>query len=246
MPGVTPNGLPTLLPSTPLYQEEKAPAAVSFGIRPPFDLIRELETNRNAYRVPDSGIHLKLKSFPSWCKSAIKSLCEMVSLGPFGKRPGIQPACAACIAHGLDIVEAWPEAKELILAERRRRTLDVDVDGDIRSEIDRYLEEWRLPSAPTTSREQNVTLDKDTIGSKLMSLAGDLEIAHHSLAVVAIMATLAIQPEHVNLDHKREMLTHLARIRKSFRVRAWIADSIMDRLDRDASSAGARWNGRRA
>jgi hypothetical protein len=210
---------------------EEATVAVEWS------LIEELEKNRNSYRAEAGGTSLKI-TLPY--KQRIIALCERVSKGPHGKRPGMQPACAALIVHSIDIWRGHPEVQERIAALQGVSALPEDIDGAIQTEIDQYGSKVRLPPLPESTESQNVILPEKE-GTALCTLAGELEIDHHKLAVLCLLESLASQPG-INLDHKEAMLAHLYKVRKQFRTTAWMLDAVLSKLNNPPKG----WNGRRA
>lgn len=196
-----------------------------------WSLIAELERCRNSYKVPpkEESFHLKLK-LPY--QEQIKRLCSRVSHSPFGKEPGMQPACFACIVFGLGRVEEWRETKELLDSSERRKNLPDNTDKAIAYEISRFAAEMKIHPPPTSTVQVNVVLDSET-GSRLVTLAKGMDTAHHSLAVLCIMVALSVQPRGVIEGEREEIGSHLARVRKQLHTAAWCAGALMDKLERE-------------
>jgi hypothetical protein len=204
-----------------------------------WSLIQELDRNRNAYRKPSKGeesFHLKL-TLPY--QEQIKRLCSRVSLGPFGKAPGMQPALFASIVYGLGKVETWEETRELINSAERRKNLPDDTDKEIASEISRFAEGLKIHSAPTRMALVNVVLDSET-GSRLVTLARAMDTAHHGLAVLCILEALSVQPLGVIEGEMEDIRAHLAKVRKQLHTSAWCAGALMDKLEREQTRGHRR------
>lgn len=196
-----------------------------------WSLIRELELNRNAYKMPSKGEGFPLKLTLPY-QEQIKRLCNRVPPGPFGKEPGMQPACFACIVFGLEEIEAWSATEELIDSSKRRKNLPDYTDKAIVSEISRFAAEMKIPPPPTSTARVNVVLDSET-GSRLVTLAKAMDTAHHSLAVLCILVALSVQPRGVIEGEMEEIRAHLARVRKQLHTAAWCAGALMDKLERE-------------
>lgn len=196
-----------------------------------WSLIQELEQCRNFYKVPskEESFHLKL-TLPY--QEQIKRLCSRVSHGPFGKEPGMQPACFACIVFGLRQVEAWGETDELLDSSERRKHLPDNTDKAIASEISRFAAQMKIHPPPTPTVPVNVVLDSET-GSRLVTLAKGMDTAHHSLAVLCILVALSVQPLGVIEGEMEEIRAHLAKVRKQLHTAAWCAGALMDKLERE-------------
>jgi hypothetical protein len=204
-----------------------------------WSLVEELECNRNDYKMPpreESSSHLKL-SLPY--QEQIKRLCNRVSRGPFGKEPGMQPACFACIVYGLGKVEMWRETRELLDSSERRKKLPDNTDKAIASEISRFAEGLKIHPAPTSTVLVNVVLDSDT-GSRLVTLAKAMDTAHHSLAVLCILVALSVQPEGVIKGEMEEIRVHLEKVKKQLHTAAWCAGALMDKLEREQKRHGRK------
>lgn len=263
--------LEDFLPSTLLQQEENAQtngATVPFAppqlgsevtnrrrkirtdLTSPFNLLHEMNENRNAYAEPRTdAVQIKVK-LTSWASRALKEIAEQVNTGPFGKAPGIQPMGAACIVHCLPLVADWPESRAFIAVLQRstnKTRMGLDIDGSILEHLDGLLK-IKLPKAPVTEDpvQRNVSLDRET-GRKLMTLAKELAIPYngHGLGSMVIMTALVLQPvDSYSLDPRKEMEDYLSRVRRLYCGNAYCATAIMDKLQ--APHALGEWNGRRA
>jgi len=192
-----------------------------------WSLVEELSQNRNAYKVPDDGIPLKL-NVPY--QEQVRRLCKRVGLGHNGKDPGFQPAGFAMIKYSLPVIEEWKETKELTESVSRRIDLPDDADKEISREICRYAGGLRLLSAPpATTGTHNVVLDKAT-GSRLKISANKMDIPYHALASLCVLVALSVQSVGVNLEEKKEISELVEKIRRQMNTAGWCAGALMDKL----------------
>ncbi len=264
--------LEDFLPSTPSHQEKNAqtsdatvPFAPQLGsevtkrrrkiradLTSPFNLLHEMNVNRNAYAEPNprtDGVQIKVK-LTSWASRALKEVADQVSTGPFGKAPGFQPMGAACIVHCLPLVADWPETRAFMAVLQRstdKNQMGLDVDGSVLEHLDGLLR-IKLPKAPVTEDpvQRNICLDRET-GRKLMTLGKELAIPYngYGLGSIIIMSALVLQPhDSYSLAPRNEMEDYLGRVRRLYRGNAYCATAIMDKLQ--APHAPGEWNGRRA
>ena len=78
----------------------------------------------------------------------------------------------------------------------------------------------------------NVVLDSEA-GSRLVTLAKEMDTPHHSLAVLCILEALSVQPRGVIEGEKEEIRAHLVKVRKQLHTAAWCAGALMDKLERE-------------
>lgn len=207
-----------------------------------FDLVAVLNTDRNDYRAPESrGTVLKLLVTQN-LTGLVKDLCAQCSFAPFGKPPGFQPAAAASISYSLSVLTSHPAIEDILRTRGKRARIGKQVDIGIITELNRYST-LKIPPPTGNTTHRNVTLWEDS-GSKLTTLAGDLNVPHHDLARLCLTYALSVQPDRDvpgYEDLQREMLAELDRVWKLFQGNAFCLESILDRL---LDPPKGRWDGR--
>ncbi len=191
-------------------------------MRPPFDAVIELAVNREKYT---GSSWVSINAMPGHLRTCLERLCtavldldmgEMVAndggeglKGGLVKRPGISPAAAVCIAHGIQTIREHPDVVAMLELRDNLHRIKDGHNSEMAEEIAGWLSQLKMsiPNWTTTEvRPLNVPT-ANWLRVELNDEAEALGISGSQLAVLAIGVTLADQPS--TLDERRAQLVDI-------------------------------------
>lgn len=225
-------------------------------MRPPFDAVIELALNRDKYT---GSSWVSINALPGHLRTCLERLCTAVvdldigevvanddgetagsaasaesggiTKGGLIKRPGVSPAAAVCIAHGVQTIREHPDVVAML---ELRDTLHRIKDGrnaNMAEEIAGWLSQFKMsiPNYTTTEvRSLNVPA-ANWLRVELNDGAENLGISASQMAVLAIGVTLADQPS--TLDERRRQLTDIAgQFYERVQIRCAVGRALLARL----------------
>lgn len=230
-------GNPFPVPSSRASSSVVAPSPVSFDpstFVPEHDVVHELVHNRDAYC---GSSWLSLPHFPVHILAAVHALRESVKKP---SRPGLSPTATCCLVRGLDIIQSQPGLISTLRV--RRRLIEIrtnlaahpHIKKEDLDELYDLFSEFRV-SLPTESirgtKRINIAVPEST-KSLLVDLSDDLGVYYYSLAIHAIVASLAEQ-QAIAPDLVEEFSTSNFFLTTRIGRRLSMVRSLLQALERD-------------
>lgn len=193
-----------------------------------FELVSEIEANRQAYIAGETGVYLTLKVFPLAAWNTLDTLQDRVR-GGIGKAPMV----SACLQAGVIRLRTSPIVQRYIELRQRHRNARQDLDTAVKNELTRFLEGYapacNLPRKRSGCRP-SIPLEIHRELKVFSELTG---IEKAPLSVWCITEVLVSQPREinggvgVNDGHRAEMQSYLSEILHDLEIRTRWADAGM-------------------
>lgn len=183
---------------------------------PSFDVIWAINNDKERY-VGEKN--LSLYSYPQMCKINVDRL------RPYLKgAPGVNPILSACLYGGISALSTNEGIKELAELKLRFDSAPKNIPGTVSLALGNFLNNFSVDTPK--GKQLNIVVPLEHYGM-LGRIGGDIGVSNHTLAIIAILYTLARQIQ-TNESDKEEMEGVIERFYSAVDIRVRGARALMN------------------
>jgi hypothetical protein len=192
----------------------------------PFDLLEELESNRDEYKGTEP---LTLYMMPGYFKTCLDRVRSRVGDG----KPGLGVTCAACITYGIKALVAHRDIVELVKMKDKLNRVD-NVSAIEVEDIAMWFRMFPLwvPNATTTGgRRQNILIG-EYLKMDITEVSEELGMSASSLAITAISIALCELKDILLSDHITMLSEAANGLMSRLKMRRRVAEVLIQMLEK--------------
>lgn len=193
----------------------------------PFDLLEELESNRDEYKGTEP---LTLYMMPGYFKTCLDRVRSRVV---DGSKPGLSVTCAACITYGIKALAAHGDILELVKMKDRLNRVD-NVSAIEVEELAMWFRTFPLwtPNTMTTGgRRQNILIG-EYLKMDITEVSEELGMSSSSLAITAISIALCELRDILLPDHIMMLSEAANGLMSRLKMRRRVAEMLIQMLEK--------------